>query len=276
MPTFGSPQKGTGYLVSLVSLLGEHVDQLGALHVVERVHIDSQSGGHRLDVQAKGGEQLEESHLLAGHGIGERGTRVIALRPTAAFQQTEATFLWHSRNAMSLLGLCARGGVVGGACLLGRTRFQENTRRRLFPLHFHLLLLRLPASLALLLPFLGCQLLAPSLFPLIIAIARLGAVVLLIAMLLPAIGLLLLLLAATLLPPLSLLLAQSFSLLSLLLAQVIVLALLPSRLGHIVMLLSLQPLTVSLVSLVIGMFWMRDRRRWFRGTLELVMTPTAR
>jgi len=264
--------------VSLVGLLRQQVDQLGALHVVERVHIDSQSGGHRFDVQAKGGEQLQEAHLLAGHGIGERGTGVVALRPTASLQEAQAALLRHSGHSRPLLGLGARGGVVRGARLEGIHLILWYYASCSWLLLLILLLpLSLAAPLSLLLPLFRCQLLATPLLPLIIAIIRLGAIVLPIPILLPSIGLLplllLLLSLAALLPPLPLLLAQPLPLLPLLLGQVIVPPLLPSSLGHVVLLLALA---VPLVSLVIGVGQLGDRRRWFRRAFQLVLAFATR
>jgi len=85
--------------------------------------------------------------------------------------------------------------------------------------------------------------------------------------------LLLLLSLAALLPPLPLLLAQPLPLLPLLLGQVIVPSLLPSSLGHIVLLLALA---VPLVSLVIGVGQLGDRRRWFRRAFQLVLALATR
>lgn len=242
------------------------------------MHIDAQGGGHRLDVQPEGGEQLQEAHLLAGHRVGERGAGVVALRPAASLQESQAALLGHSGQALTLLGLGAGGGVVGGAQLL--RRFLGHDRSRLLLLHLGvglqlLLLLLLAASLALLLSLLRGQGLAASLLPRVAAITGLWAIVLPVPILLRRVGIPVLLLpAALLLASLALLLAQPLPLLTLLLTQVIVL---PgrSRLGHVVLLLALLTLTVPLVSLVIGMMRRHDCR-CLRGSLQLVVPLATR
>lgn len=54
-------------------LLCQQIHQLCALHIIERMHINAQGSGNCLNVQPKGGKQFQETHLLTGQGIGERG-----------------------------------------------------------------------------------------------------------------------------------------------------------------------------------------------------------
>lgn len=241
------------------------------------MHINAQGGGHCLDVQPEGREQLQEAHLLAGQGIREGGAGVVALRPAAAFQQTGGALLRHPWHPLTSLGLCAGRGVVGGSSFLGLLRFQGDAQGLLL-LHvgLHVLLLRLASALALLLPLLRCQLLPASLLALLVARVGLGAVVVfLIFLLLPA-----LLLSTPLLASLALLLTQALPLLALLLAEVVVPPLV-FRSSHIVLLLLLflLPLALmALVSLAVRVGGLRRTghcRGCLRGSLDLLVVPSA-
>lgn len=55
------------------------------IHTVQGVHIYTKSLRNTVHIESKGLQKIDEVHLLAGEGVVEFGTRMVALRPRATF-----------------------------------------------------------------------------------------------------------------------------------------------------------------------------------------------
>lgn len=94
-------------------MLGEQIEELAVVHVVQGLHVDAEGVRNARHVEAEALQELDKVHLLARERVVELGAAVVTLRPTTSLYQVVLA----AAVALALVvhdGRALDSSVVGG------------------------------------------------------------------------------------------------------------------------------------------------------------------